>query len=81
MKLLAKNLHRVEKIILSQNKRPQNPETFEFNHKKFGTQSDASLLINCGKVFSLSSKNEGVLGQYLRNSTDLLPVNKHNKHN
>ena len=32
-------------LVLSQNKRPYNLETFKFNHKKFGTQSDTSLLI------------------------------------
>ena len=30
----------VKKIILSQNKRPYNLETFECNHKKFGTQPE-----------------------------------------
>ena len=30
----------VKKIILSQNKRPYNLETFEFNHKKLGTQPE-----------------------------------------
>ena len=46
----------MEKLVLSQNKSPYNLETFECNHKKLGTQSETSLLINCGKVFSLSSK-------------------------
>ena len=45
----------VKKLVLSQNKRPYNLETFECNHhKKLGTQSETSLLINCGKAFSLS---------------------------
>ena len=46
----------VKKLVLSQNKRPYNLETFECNHKKLGTESETSLLINCGKLFSLSSK-------------------------
>ena len=45
-----------KKLVLSQNKRPYNLETFECNHKKLGTESETSLLINCGKLFSLSSK-------------------------
>ena len=52
-----------KKLVLSQNKKSHNLETFERNHEKFGTQTGTSLLINCGKLFSLSSKNEGVLGQ------------------
>ena len=54
-----KSLWGEKKLVLSQNKRSHNLETFERNHKKFGTQSGTSLLINCGKVFSLSSKKWG----------------------
>ena len=46
----------VKKLVLFQNKRPYNLETFECNHKKLGTESETSLLNNCGKLFSLSSK-------------------------
>ena len=46
----------VKKLVLSQNKRPYNLETFECNHKKLGTESETSLLINCGKLSSLPSK-------------------------
>ena len=53
----------MKKLVLSENKRPYNPETFECNHKKFGTLSEILLLINCGKIFSLLSENGGVLGQ------------------
>ena len=52
---------RVKKIVFSQN--IFNLETFECNHKKLGTQSETSLLINSGKVFILSSKNGGVIGR------------------
>ena len=37
----GKSLLWVKKIVLSQNKRPYNLESFECNHKKFGTQSKA----------------------------------------
>ena len=58
MSLLAENLSggKEKKLVFSQNKRSHNLETFEPNHKEFGTQSGTSLLINCGKLFSLSSK-------------------------
>ena len=46
----------MEKLVLSRNKSPYNLETFECNHKKRGTHSETSLLINCGKAFSLPSK-------------------------
>ena len=46
-------------LVLSQNKRCYNLETFKRKHKKFGTQSETSLLINCGKLFSLPSKKWG----------------------
>ena len=59
----GKSLWGVEKLVLSQNKSPYNLETFECNHKKLGTQSETSLLINSGKVFILSSKNGGVIGR------------------
>ena len=49
----------VKKLVLSQNKRCYNLETFKRKHKKFGTQSETSLLINCGKLFSLPSKKWG----------------------
>ena len=52
----------VKKLVLSQNKIPYNLETFECNHKKLRTESETSLLINCGKLFSLSS-NGRVFGQ------------------
>ena len=45
-----------KKLVLSQNKRPYNLETFECNHKKLGTETETTSLINCGKVFSLPSK-------------------------
>ena len=48
-----------KKLVLSQNKRSNILETFVRNHKKFGTQSGTSLLINCVKLFSLSSKKWG----------------------
>ena len=54
--ITGKSLWGVKKLVLSQNKRPYNLETFECNHKKLGTESETSLLINCGKLFSLSSK-------------------------
>ena len=46
----------MKNLVLSQNKRPYNLETFECNHKKLGTESETSLLNNCGKLFSFSSK-------------------------
>ena len=46
-------------LVLSQNKRCYNLETFKCKHKKLGTQSETSLLINCGKLFSLPSKKWG----------------------
>ena len=46
-----------KKLVLSQNKKPYKPETFTCNHKKFVTQSETSLLINCGKVFSSSPES------------------------
>ena len=59
-----------------------NLETFERNHKKFGAQSGTSLLINCGKLFSLSSKKWASSWRESSSGiTDLLPENKHNKHN
>ena len=48
-----------KKLVLSQNKRSYNLETFKRNHKKLGTQSETSLLINYGKIFSLPSKKWG----------------------
>ena len=70
MRLLLENLCAwgVKKLVLSQNKRPYNLETFECNHKKLGTESETSLLINCGKVFSLPSKNGGILGRKVGSS-------------
>ena len=64
MCLLAENLcvgggEGEKKFVLSQNKRSHNLETFECNHKKFDTQSGTLLMVNCGKVFSLSSKKWG----------------------
>ena len=53
------NLWRVKKLLLYKKKRSYNPESFQCNHKKFGTQSETSLLVNCGKIFSLSSKKWG----------------------
>ena len=54
----------VKKLVLSQNKRPYNLETFECNHhKKLGTQSETSLLINCGKFLVCHFKNGRVLGR------------------
>ena len=47
----------VKKLVLSQNKRSYNLETFECNYKKLGTQSETSLLINCGKLFVCHFKN------------------------
>ena len=62
MKLLAENLcGGVKTLIFFQNKRSHNRETFKRNHKEFGTQSETSLLINCGKLFSLPSKKMGEL--------------------
>ena len=56
MLINRKSLWGEKKLVLSQNKRSHNLETFERNHKKFGTQSGNSLLINCEKVCSLSPK-------------------------
>ena len=53
----------VKKLVLSQNKRPYNLETFECNHKKLGTQSETSLLINCENFLVCHLKNGGVLGR------------------
>ena len=54
----------VKKLVLSQNKRPYNLEPFECNHhKKLGTQSETSLLINCGKFLVCHFKNGRVLGR------------------
>ena len=36
----GKSLWGVKKLVLSQTKRYCNPETFECNQKKFGTQSE-----------------------------------------
>ena len=49
----------MKKLILSQNKRPHNPKTFECNRKKFRPQSESSLLNNCGKISSFSTKKWG----------------------
>ena len=49
----------MKKLVLSQNKRSYNLETFKRNHKKCGTQSETSLFISCGKTFSLPSKKWG----------------------
>ena len=57
--ITRKSLWAQKKLIISQNKRSHNLETFEHNHKKFGTQSGTSLLINCRKIFSLSLKKWG----------------------
>ena len=54
-----KSLQEEKKLVLSQNKRSHNLESFGHNYKKFVTQSGTSLLINCGKTFSLSSKKWG----------------------
>ena len=35
-----KSLWEVKKLVLSQNKRSYNLETFEYNHNKFGTQPE-----------------------------------------
>ena len=51
----------MKKLVLSQNNRSHNRETFKRNHKEFGTQSETSLPINCGKLFSLPSKKMGEL--------------------
>ena len=37
MLINRKSLSGEKKLVLSQNKRPHNLETFEDNHKKFGT--------------------------------------------
>ena len=64
MSLLAENFcERRKKLVLCQNKRSHNLETFERNHKKFGTQSETSLLINCGNCLVCHPKTGGVLGQ------------------
>ena len=63
MLISRKSLRREKKLVLSQNKRSHNLETLERNPKKFGTQSENSLLINFGKAFSLSSKKCGSFGQ------------------
>ena len=67
-------------LVLSQNKRPYNLATFEYDHKEFGTQSETSLLINCEKLLVCHPKNGGVLGREV--ALEYLPlVNKHNTHN
>ena len=57
--ITRKSLWAQKKLIISQNKRSHNLETFEHNHKKFGIKLETSLLINCGKIFSLLSKKIG----------------------
>ena len=57
------NLWRVKKLLLYKKKRSYNPESFQCNHKKFGTQSETSLLVNCGKILVCHPKNGGILGQ------------------
>ena len=63
MLINKKSLWGEKKLVLSQNKRSHNLETFERNHKKFGTQSGTSLLINCGKYLVSHPKYGEVLGQ------------------
>ena len=73
---------REKKLVLSQNKRSHNLETFEHKHKKFGTQSETSLLINCGKICSLSSKKLG--SSWPESSSGITQIRyqkKHIKHN
>ena len=73
---------REKKLVLSQNKRSHNLETFEHKHKKFGTQSETSLPINCGKIFSLSSKKLG--SSWPESSSEITQIcyqKKHIKHN
>ena len=53
----------MKKLVLSQNKKIDNPKTFECSHAKFGTQSETSLLINCGQFLVRHPKNGGVLAQ------------------
>ena len=38
----------------------KNPKTWKHIHKMFGIQSEISLLINCGKLSSLSTKKLGI---------------------
>ena len=61
--ITRKSLWAQKKLIISQNKRSHNLETFEHNHKKFGKQSETLLLINCGIFLVCHPKNGGVLGQ------------------
>ena len=63
-----------------QKKKPLKKTTFGYDHKKFGTQSETSLLINCEKLLVCHPKNGGVLGREV--ALEYLPlVNKHNTHN
>ena len=57
MKLYAENLREGEKSIYFQNKRAYNLEILGGIYKKNTTLSGTSLLKNCGKISSLSSKN------------------------
>ena len=62
--LISRNsLQEEKKLVLSQNKRSHNLESFGRNYKKFVTQSGTSLLINCGKLLVCHPKNGGVLDQ------------------
>ena len=59
MKSLAETLRGGEKKLLPKNYRSHNPKTWKHIHKMFGIQSETSLLINCGKISSLSTKKWG----------------------
>ena len=53
---------------------PYNLETFECSDKKFGTQLETELLINCGNFFSFSSKNLG--SSWPESSSGIFPTSK-----
>ena len=60
--ITGKSMWGVKKLVLSQNKRPYNLETFACNHKKLGTESETSLLILIVEGFLVCyQKNGGLL--------------------
>ena len=56
------------KIVLFKNKRSHNLETLKWIHTKCGALSQISLLLNCGKISSLSPEHWGSSKRYYLNS-------------
>ena len=49
-----KPLWRAKNLVLPKSYKSRNPKSWKLIHKKYGVQSETSLLLNYGKVSSLS---------------------------